>query len=157
MRAPDGTELRTGDPLPASGLLLALDWGTRRIGLAVSDPTQTVAHPAGVLTRRTGRRFPMAQLKPYLDEHEPVGIVIGLPLDPSGAAGPAVVETYAVAETIAARTRLPIAYWDERMSTARTRRDMEATGVRPGTRLDQIDALAATVLLQQFLDRRPVP
>ena len=62
--------------LPAEGRLLAVDWGTKRIGLAVSDPSRMIAQPLATLTRRGGRRFPMSQLRPYLEEYQPVGIVV---------------------------------------------------------------------------------
>lgn len=154
MGAPNGDRLRTSESLPSSGVLLAIDWGARRIGLAASDPTQTVAHPLGVITRRTGRRFPLSRLKPYLDTHSPVGIVLGLPLAPDGSVGAATEAAYALADTIATRIHLPIAYWDERLTTARTRRAMRETGTRPGDHRDRLDALAAVVLLQHFLDVR---
>lgn len=154
MPAPLGDRLRSNDSVPASGVLLAIDWGERRIGLAASDAGQTVAHPLGVLTRRTGRRFPLARLKPYLDQHAPVGLVLGLPLEPSGTAGPAARAVFELAEILLAKTHLPIAYCDERMTTARTRRAIRESGGDPANYGDRLDALAATVLLQQFLDSR---
>lgn len=150
---------------PREGRLLAVDWGTKRIGLAISDPSQTVATPLGTLSRRAGRRFPMSRLKPYLDQHQPVGVVIGLPLTPEGREGPAAAEVRATGRLIAAKTALPVSFWDERMTTARvlaSRRDaggrsgsggrrtsMAAASAAPAT-----DSLAATVLLQAFLDHR---
>ena len=71
--------------IPFTGRILAIDPGTKRIGLAVSDPTQTLAQPLTTLTRREGKRFPLQNLKAHLDEHEPVGIVIGLPLASDGS------------------------------------------------------------------------
>jgi len=59
--------------------------GTRRIGLALSDETQTLAQPLATLTRRAGKRFPMAQLLAQVDRHQVVGIVVGLPLNEDGA------------------------------------------------------------------------
>ena len=69
---------------------MGVDWGERRIGLALSDETQTIAQPHTTLSRRTGKRFPMARLLAQLEEHAVVGVVVGLPLDASGAEGPAV-------------------------------------------------------------------
>jgi putative Holliday junction resolvase len=136
--------------VPGEGRLIAVDWGSKRIGLAISDPTQTIAQPLGTLTRRAGRRFPMAQLKVHLDRDRPVGVVVGLPLDAEGGEGPAARAARASGSLIAAKTGLPVAYWDERMSSARVLKD-GGGDARPAA-----DALAATVILQAFLDgRRP--
>lgn len=142
--------------LPSPGRLLGVDWGTKRIGLAISDPSQTVATPLGTLTRRAGRRFPMGQLRPYLETHQPVGVLVGLPLEVSGAEGAAARAARDTGALIATKTGLPVAYWDERMTTARVQRAQRETG---GARRDTrgaADPLAATLVLQAFLDlRRP--
>jgi len=130
----------------ASGRLLAIDWGTKRIGLAVSDPTGTIAQPLATLRRRAGRRFPMQQLGTYLAEYHPVRIVVGLPLEPGGGEGPSARAARETAALIAAKTGLPVVLVDERMTTARAR---EADAV--GGRVD-IDQRAAAVLLQAYLD-----
>jgi len=141
--------------LPADGRLLGVDWGEKRIGLAISDPTQTVATPLGTLTRRAGKRFPMGQLKPYLETHHPVGVVVGLPLDASGAEGPSARAAREVGALIAAKTGLPVDFWDERMTTARVHRARQETGGTKGrTDAGKTDPLAATLVLQTFLDRR---
>src|SRR5438552_17937982 len=73
--------------MPPRGRILAVDWGTRRIGLALSDETQTLAQPLTTLTRRAGKRFPMPQLLEQITKHEVVGIIVGLPLDAAGTEG----------------------------------------------------------------------
>ena len=120
--------MTTGRPpaFPPEGRLLAVDWGEKRIGLAVTDPTRTIAQPLATLTRRAGRRFPMQSLRAYLEEYRPVGIVVGLPLTPEGAEGPAAQAARAVAELIAEKTGLPVILMRERMTTARA-----ATAVAP--------------------------
>lgn len=133
--------------LPPQGRLLAIDWGEKRIGVAVTDPTRTIAHPLATLVRRAGRRFPLAQLRPYLDEYAPVGIVVGLPLTPAGTEGPAAQAARAAAELIADKTGLPVVMVDERMTTARA---AEADGVGGRGLRDQ---RAAAVLLQTYLER----
>ena len=70
--------------MPPQGRLLAVDWGERRIGLALSDESRTLAQPLATLTRRAGKRFPMRQLLTLLDEHSVTGVVVGLPLAPDG-------------------------------------------------------------------------
>jgi len=138
---------------PAEGRLLGVDWGEKRIGLAISDPSQTVATPVGTLSRRAGRRFPMSRLKPYLDQHQPVGVVIGLPLTPEGQEGPAAADARAIGALVTAKTALPVSFWDERMTTARVLRERRATGGDGGAP-GEADPLAATLLLQAFLDHR---
>ena len=140
--------------LPRQGRLLAIDWGTKRIGLAISDPSQTVATPLGTLTRRAGRRFPMGRLKPYLETHQPVGVLLGLPLDASGTEGAAAQAARDTGALIATKTGLPVAYWDERMTTARAQRALRETGGAGSDARQAADPLAATLLLQAYLDHR---
>src|SRR5574341_2478503 len=101
------------------GRLLGVDWGERRIGLALSDESQTLAQPLATLTRRAGKRFPMLEFQQHLTSHQVVGVVVGLPLDEHGAEGDSAKDARALAEAIAQRTGLPVALWDERMTTAR--------------------------------------
>jgi putative Holliday junction resolvase len=131
----------------ADGRLLAIDWGTKRIGVAVSDPTGTVAQPLVTLRRRAGRRFPLQQLRTYLAEYRPVRIVVGLPLEPGGGEGSSARAARETSALIATKTGIPVTLVDERMTTARVR-DADAA---PGDRVDT-DQRAATVLLQAYLD-----
>jgi putative Holliday junction resolvase len=106
-------------PLPPSGRLLALDWGEIRIGLALSDETQTLATPLETLTRRAGKRLPMPRLLALVEQHRPVGLVVGLPLTGEGTEEESAAAARALADSVARRTGLPVVLWDERMSTAR--------------------------------------
>ena len=134
-----------------TGRWLAIDYGERRIGLAVSDPTGTIASPAGYIVRRTGKRPPVAELVRRGQELEVTGFVLGLPLDGNGDETPRCAEVRTIGEKLAERTQLPIRYVDERFTTAaalRTIRDMEeSTRGRKG----DVDAMAATILLQHAL------
>jgi len=123
-----------------------VDWGEKRIGLAITDPTRTIAQPLATLTRRAGRRFPLGQLRRYLEEYRPVAIVVGLPLTPAGTEGPAAAAAREVADLIARKTGLPVVLHDERFTTARA---AEADAV--GGRADR-DQRAASVLLQTYLE-----
>lgn len=134
--------------------LLAVDWGERRIGLALSDETQTLAQPLATLTRRTGKRFPMKDLLARLEQHEVAGIVVGLPLEASGAEGEPARAARALAEDIARRSGRPVELVDERFTTARVRRAVHEMGGKPRDRPGDVDALAATLLLQHYLDSR---
>ena len=138
--------------LPNSGRLLALDWGEKRIGVAISDPEQRHAHPLTTLTRRRGRRFPLKQLKSCLDEQAPVGVVFSLPLEASGDEGPTARRVRDEGGLLEEKTGLPVIFFDERMTTARALsaiRDLAGSTVG---RKGDVDQLAATVLLQTYLD-----
>jgi putative holliday junction resolvase len=135
------------------GRLLAIDWGERRIGFAISDPLGMIASPAGFLTRRAGKRPPIAKVIERGKELEARGYVMGLPLDGNGDDTPRAVEVRAVAKEIERRTGLPVELVDERFTTAAARRAVRELGGRPEDRPGDIDALAATVLLQHALAR----
>jgi putative holliday junction resolvase len=137
-----------------AGRLLAVDWGERRIGLALSDETQTLAQPLATLTRRTGKRFPMQPLLQHLERHSVVGIVVGLPLDESGGEGEPARAARQLAAAIERRSGRPVTLWDERFTTARVRQAVREMGGRTKGRAADVDALAATVLLQHYLDGR---
>ena len=145
-----GHDQQQGDALPVHGPILSIDWGTKRIGVALSDPHQTLAHPVGVLTRRTGRRFPLKQLRPLVDEYRPTGVLVGLPLEADGSEGESAAAARAAATAIRAKTQLPVLLLDERMTTARVLTAMGGTNDSRGSHT--VDALAATVLLQSYLD-----
>jgi putative Holliday junction resolvase len=132
--------------------LLAVDWGQRRIGLAVSDESRTIAQPLATLTRRAGKRFPMAQLLAHITQHQVVGVVVGLPLDEAGAEGEPARAARALADDIGKRSHLPVSLWDERMTTARVLAAVREMGGSTRGRKDDVDALAAALLLQHYLD-----
>ena len=136
------------------GRLLAVDWGERRIGLALSDETQTLAQPLATLTRRAGKRFPMAQLLEHVTKHHVVGIVVGLPLDEAGAEGDAAHTARALADDIKRRVSgdLEVRMWDERMTTARVLAAVREMGGSTRGRKEDVDAMAAALLLQHYLD-----
>ena len=137
-----------------SGRLLGVDWGERRIGLALSDETRTLAQPLATLTRRTGKRFPMRQLLTLVDRHAVTGVVVGLPLDLEGAEGEAAGAARALAAAIAQHSGKPVDLWDERLTTARALNAVRDMGGTTKGRKDGVDALAATVLLQHYLDAK---
>ena len=141
-------------PLPASGRILAVDWGEVRIGLALSDESQSIATPLETLARRPGKRFPMPRFLSLVEAHAPVGLLVGLPLTGEGDEGPSAAAARELADTLAARTALPLVLWDERMSTARALGLIREQGGSTRGRKGDVDALAAAVLLQHFLDSR---
>jgi putative Holliday junction resolvase len=139
------------------GRWLAIDWGERRIGLAISDPAGIIASPAGVIERRAGKRPPVAELVRRATALEATAIVMGLPLDGEGEETPRSIECRAIAAELGRRTALPVALVDERFTTAAAIRGVrEAGGTRRDRRAD-IDALAASVLLQHAMRIQSLP
>lgn len=130
---------------------LALDWGERRIGLAISDPSGTIASPAGHILRRAGKRPPIAEVIRRAEALEAEGFVAGLPLDEAGGETPRSREVRAVGAALKSRTGLPVLLVDERYTTAIALRTVREMGGRTRNRAGDVDSLAATVLLQHAL------
>ena len=133
------------------GRLLAIDWGDKRVGLAISDPSGTIASPAGFLVRRAGKRPPIAELVRRATELEAQGFVVGLPLDGNGDETPRSGEARHVAAELEKRTGLPARLVDERFTTAAALRAVREMGGSTRGRKGDVDALAATMLLQHAL------
>jgi putative holliday junction resolvase len=131
---------------------MAIDYGERRIGLAISDPTGTIASPAGFIVRRAGKRPPIAEIIRRAEALEARGLVVGLPLDEQGEDTPRAVEVRQVADALERRTRLPVQLLDERFTTAAALRAVRELGGSTRGRKGDVDALAATVLLQHALN-----
>jgi putative holliday junction resolvase len=142
-------------PNPEPGRVLAVDYGERRIGLALSDPLRTVASPLGFIARRVGKRPPIAELARRAEEHEARAIVIGLPLDEEGNDTPRAREVREIAAELGRRTGLPVSLVDERYTTAAALRAVREMGGSTRGRKGDVDALAATVLLQRALRMAP--
>ena len=139
------------------GRWMAIDWGERRIGLAISDPAGIIASPAGVIVRRAGKRPPVAELVRRVEALEARGVVMGLPLDGEGNDTPRSLECRRVAAELARRTSLPVALLDERYTTAVALRGVREMGGSTRDRKADVDALAAAVLLQQALRMAELP
>jgi len=135
------------------GRLLAIDYGERRVGLAISDPTGTIASPAGVIVRRAGKRPPIAEIVRRAEALEARGFVVGLPLDGDGNETPRSIETRSLAGELSRRTGLSVELVDERYTTAAALRAVHEMGGSTRGRKGDVDALAAAVLLQQVLNR----
>ena len=138
--------------MPASGALLGLDLGTKTIGVAVSDPDRRVATSVMTVARKTFSAD-AAHLLALADERKVAGIVLGLPINMDGSEGVRAQSTRAFARNLAKRTDLPIALWDERLSTAAVERDLIAANVSRARRAKVIDQHAAIFILQGALDR----
>ncbi|HEY0969384.1 MAG TPA: Holliday junction resolvase RuvX [Gemmatimonadales bacterium] len=132
--------------------LLAVDYGDRRIGLAVSDPTGTIASPAGHIVRRAGKRPPIAEIIRRAEELEAGGFVLGLPLDQQGDDTPRATEVRRIAAELEKRTGLPTRLVDERFTTSAALRAVREMGGSTRGRKGDVDSLAATILLQHALE-----
>ena len=137
--------------MTVDGRQLAIDYGERRIGLAVSDPTGTIASPAGFILRRPGKRPPIAELVRRAEALEAKGFVVGLPLGDDGEDTPRSQEVRHIATELGKRTGLPVRLVDERYTTAAALRAVREMGGSTRGRKGDVDALAATVLLQHAL------
>ncbi len=134
--------------------VLGIDYGQRRIGVAISDPTRTIAQPLPTLQRRRGRRPPYARLLEIIAEWEITCIVVGLPIETSGAEGHQAREVRAFGDALGARAGIPIEYWDERLSSVRAQRELALLDLPAKARRqkERVDAMAATLILQEYLD-----
>jgi putative Holliday junction resolvase len=136
------------------GRVLALDLGRVRVGLAISDEDRTLASPRPPLEGSDDKRL-AAQVARICAEEEIALVLVGLPLDMSGEAGPAARRANATARTIEAACSVPVELVDERLSTAEASRRLDEAGARRGrARARRIDGAAAAVLLQAWLDAR---
>jgi putative Holliday junction resolvase len=138
--------------LPPRGVLLGLDLGSKTIGVAASDPDRRVAAPVETISRQ---RFNL-DARRILDlaaERRAAGLVLGLPINMDGSEGPRAQATRAFARNLARLTELPIALWDERLSTAAVERALIAADASRAARKKVIDQHAATYILQGALDR----
>jgi putative Holliday junction resolvase len=138
--------------LPARGALIGLDLGTKTIGVAASDPDRRVAAPVETIARK---RFSLdaERISALAAERRAVGYVLGLPVNMDGTEGPRAQATRAFARNFAKLTDLPIALWDERLSTAAVERALIAADASRAERKAVIDQHAATYILQGALDR----
>jgi putative Holliday junction resolvase len=138
--------------LPARGALIGLDLGTKTIGVAASDPDRRVAAPVETIARKR-LNLDAERIATLAAERRAVGYVLGLPINMDGTEGPRAQATRAFARNFAKLTDLPIALWDERLSTAAVERMLIAADASRAKRKAVIDQHAATYILQGALDR----
>jgi putative holliday junction resolvase len=134
------------------GALIGLDLGTKTVGVAVSDPDRRLATGVTTLARRNFTAD-AAKLLALAAERSAIGFVLGLPLNMDGSEGPRAQSTRAFARNFAKLTDLPIALWDERLSTAAVERALIDADVSRAKRAAVIDEHAAIFILQGALDR----
>lgn len=138
--------------LPSRGKLLGLDLGTKTIGIAVSDAMRYSATPLETI-KRTKFTQDAARLVELIDENQIVGLVLGMPLNMDGTEGPRAQSTRAFARNLLPRVAIPLAFWDERLSTSAVTRTLIEADVRRDKRAEVVDKLAASYILQGALER----
>src|SRR5436309_10134156 len=138
--------------LPARGALIGLDLGSKTIGVAASDPDRRLATVVETIARKNFSSD-AARLLALAAERRATGFVLGLPINMDGSEGPRAQSTRAFARNLARLTELPIALWDERLSTAAVERELIAANMRRARRAAVIDQHAASYILQGALDR----
>ena len=137
--------------------ILGIDYGTRRVGLAISDPTGTISQALPVIKRRPGKRPPVAALTQIVQEHEVREIVLGLPLSLSGEENDWTREVREFGAKLAERAGVPVAFMDERMTSVLAEKTVRSLGLKRVAReeKERVDTTAALLILQAYLDRRP--
>jgi len=133
--------------------ILAVDWGERRVGIAVSDPTGLIARSLPTLEVRSEEETVRAVLD-LVREEEAGLVVVGLPLNLDGTRGEAAAAAEHLASRLADASGLPVELWDERLTSVQALRDAREAGVRLRGRKGRLDARAAQLLLQSYLDAR---
>lgn len=158
----DGTEAASGRTtqdiwefaglVPASGRLIGIDAGTKTFGLALSDVTRTIASPMETILRKKFS-LDVARLFELVREHEVGGLVVGFPVNLDGTEGPRAQATRALARNLNKLSNLPLLLWDERLTTQAAERMLIGADQSRKRRGEVIDKLAATLILQNALDR----
>jgi putative holliday junction resolvase len=136
--------------------LLGIDYGVRRVGLAVSDPADIVAMPLAVIDRQVDRDL-VAAVAERVAATGATAIVVGLPLNMNGTRGPMAEAAENFAATLRAALAIPVATYDERLSSCEVERVLLDADLSRRRRRDVRDKLAAQVILQAYLDRRAAP
>jgi len=136
------------------GRVLGIDYGERRIGMAISDPTCTIAQPLPTLVRRRGKRPPYTKIVEIVDEWGAQRVVVGLPLEISGAEGEPASEVREFGDGLERRANVQVEYWDERFTSVQAERELARMELPAMARRqkERVDAMAAMLILQSFLD-----
>lgn len=131
---------------------LGLDLGEKRIGVATSDESGQIALPLATLSGDQPACEIIADILNLADQHEAERIVIGMPTSLSGEAGPAAQKAAQFTRALSAQTSLEVITWDERLTTALAEKTMISANVKRRQRRQKIDKVAATLILQSYLD-----
>ena len=141
------------DQAPAAGRILALDVGSKTIGLAVTDALGITAQGLETIRRRN-KRFDLAALHSVIRRYAVSELVVGLPLRLSGQAGKQAENVTGFARELEAKFKLPVRLWDERLTSAEANRILKESEISIRKRAGAVDRLAAVLILQNFLEHR---
>lgn len=133
--------------------ILAIDHGTRRMGIAISDELKTIAQPLEFVPAEPFESF-LERLREIIAQKSVELILVGMPRNMDGTYGPAAQKVQAFVETLKQAIEVPIRTWDERLTTAQANRFLIAADVRRRDRKEKVDKTAAAILLQSYLDSR---
>lgn len=136
--------------------IMGLDFGSKTVGVAISDALLITAQGIEIIRRKEENKLrqTMARIEELIEEYEVEELVIGLPKNMNDTEGVRVELTKEFGEKLGRRTGLPVSYWDERLTTVAADKAMIEAGVRRGNRKDYVDMIAATLILQGYLDCR---
>lgn len=147
----DETKLTARQPWASSGRLLGVDFGTVRVGLAVTDPDRIIASPLETYTRK-GNTADAAHFVQLVAAERVAGLVVGLPLHTGGEEGVKAKEARMYGAWLAAVTNLPVVFWDERFTTSLAEDALWGAGLSHRKRRDRRDRVAAQLVLQAFIE-----
>lgn len=136
--------------------IMGLDFGSKTVGVAISDALLITAQGIEIIRRKEENKLrqTMARIEELIEEYEVEELVIGLPKNMNDTEGVRVELTKEFGEKLGRRTGLPVSYWDERLTTVAADKAMMEAGVRRENRKDYVDMIAATLILQGYLDCR---
>lgn len=138
--------------------ILGLDYGSKTVGVAISDPLLITAQGVEIIRRKDENKLrqTLARIEEIITEYGVTEIVLGLPKNMNGTEGPRVELTKEFQEKLERRTGLPVTLWDERLTTVAADKAMMEAGIRRENRKDYVDRIAAQLILQGYLDYRAV-
>lgn len=138
---------------------IGLDFGTKTVGVAVSDALGITAQGVETITRKSGKKLrqTLARIEALIQEYQADRIILGLPKNMNNTLGARAEETVSFKEMLERRTELEVILWDERLTTVESERILMDGGVRREHRKERIDWMAAALILQSYMDSHPVP
>jgi len=139
--------------------IIGLDYGTKTVGVAVSDALMITAQPLETIERKSANKLrqTLARIESIIEEYQAEGIVLGYPKNMNNTIGERAEATEQFKEDLERRTGLEVILWDERLSTVEAERILMDTGVRRENRKQYVDKMAAAVILQNYLDMKGRP
>lgn len=134
--------------------ILGLDYGSKTVGVAVSDPLGFTAQGVEIIRRKSENKMrqTMARIEELIAQYQVEEIVLGLPKNMNNTLGDRAEKSLELKETLERRTGLPVVMWDERLTTVSANRVLMETGVRRENRKEHVDEIAAVFILQGYLD-----